>query len=148
VTITSNLDVPAGASCNLNWVEVVGNVAVTVQVSLVNGYSSRPIAGNLTIANSSGQSGIYPANHGNNVVKGNITVTELHDGGSFTISQATVNGTVNLNDNAGRTDIAYLSIGKPLNCSGNEPAPTSWSQDHGYGSSITAPQKTGQCSGF
>ena len=165
VTIPNNLYVPAGVTCTLNWVEVVGNVTVdgilvsysvkfdmnvtvTGTISLVNAYGDAPIAGNLTITNSSGLSGIYPNENQQNVVKGNITVTGLNNGASFYIGSATVGGSVNLNDNAGRIDISYMNIGKALNCTGNDPAPTSWSLVHGLGSSINAPQKTGQCSAF
>jgi hypothetical protein len=164
LTVQNNLYVPAGATSTLNWVEVVGNVTVdgvlvsfsgkfdknvtvTGQISLVNGYADRPIAGNLTITNSSGQNGIYPPNTGN-AVNGNITVTGLNNGGSFYIGSATVGGNVNLNDNGGRIDISYMTVGKNLNCTGNDPAPISWALVNQGSTFITASQKTGQCSAF
>jgi hypothetical protein len=169
VLIQNNLHVPAGASCQLNWAEVMGNVTVegtlisfssqydknidvtgAGAISIANGYSARPIKGNLKISGS-GQSGIYPANDGNNVVLGNIIVTGLNNGGSFSISQATVGGVVEVNYNSGRVDLSYMTIGKNLDCSNNEPAPTSWSLYSDYGphqSSNTATQKTGQCAGL
>ena len=164
VTIQTNLHVPAGAVCQLNWVEVVGNVSVegtllsfssmydknvnvsgAGSISIINGYSDRPIKGNLTISGS-GQSGIYPGNTGN-VVLGNITVTGLNNGGTFYIGEATVNGAVTLYYNFGRLDLSYLTIGKTLDCANNNPAPTSWSLSNGpLQSTITAANgKTGQC---
>jgi hypothetical protein len=102
--IPNNLHVPAGEFCQLNWAEVVGNVTVegtllsfssmydknvnvtgAGSITIANGYNDRPIKGNLNISGS-GQSGIAPANDGNNVVLGNITVTGLNNGGSFFVS--------------------------------------------------------------
>lgn len=165
--ISNNLDVPAGASCQLNWAEVTGTVTVegtllsfssqydkNVTVSgagsilIANGYSNRPIKGNLSISGT-GQSGIYPANDGNNVVLGNITVMGLNNGGSFSVSQATVGGAVSAQYNFGRVDFSYMTIGKTLDCMNNDPAPVSWSIYSDYGphmSTNTATQKTGQCS--
>jgi hypothetical protein len=164
--IASNLDVPAGSFCQLNWADVQGNVTVegtllsfssqfdknvTVSgagsITIANGYHDRPIKGNLNISGS-GQSGIAPANDGNNVVLGNINVTGLNNGGAFFTSQATVGGGVSVNYNFGRVDLSYLTISKNLDCNNNSPAPVSWSIDHGYGSSITAAGKTGQCAGL
>jgi len=164
VTIPNNLYVPAGATCTLNWVEVIGNVTVdgslvsfdgkfdsnvtvTGTISLINGYDYRKIQGNLTISNSSGQSGIYCPNT-SNVINGNITVTGLNNGGSFYICSATVGGGVSLTDNAGTIDISFMTIGKNLSCSGNDPAPTSWALVNQNNAQITAQQKTGQCSAF
>jgi hypothetical protein len=163
--IPNNLDVPAGAVCQLNWAEVVGNVTVegtllsfssmydkninvsgAGSISIINGYSDRPIKGNLNISGS-GQSGIYPGNTGN-VVLGNITVTGLNNGGTFYVGQATVNGAVTVNYNFGRVDLSGLTISKNLDCTNNDPAPVSWSIYSDYGphmSTITATQKTGQC---
>jgi hypothetical protein len=53
---------------------------------------------------------------------------------------------VSVNYNFGRVDLAYMTIGKTLDCANNNPAPSSWSIEHNYGTSITAAQKTGQCS--
>ena len=162
-TVPNNLYVPAGATCTLSWSEVVGNatvdgtlisfdskfdrnITVTGTISLINGYDFRPIVGNLSIINSAGQSGIYCPNTAN-VINGSITVTGLHDGGSFYICSAQVGGGVTLANNLGRIDISYMNIGKGLDCYGNDPAPISWSVNVGYGSSIIATNgKTGQCS--
>jgi hypothetical protein len=162
--IAGNMDVPAGATCRLEGVEVVGNVTVegilnsfsskfdknvTVtgagQISLSNGETWMPILGNLTIAGSSGNSGIYCPNHGN-VVQGNISV--IGNSGSFYICSGTVNGGVTINDNTGSVDLSWLTVGKNVSCSGNDPAPHSWSAQNGYGSTINAQQKTGQCAGL
>jgi hypothetical protein len=161
--IPNNLDVPAGAVCQLNWVEVVGNVNVegtlisfssmydqninvtgAGSITIANGYSDRPIKGNVNISGT-GQSGIYPGNTGNTVL-GNINVTGLNNGGTFYVGGATVNGAVSVNYNFGRVGLDGLTIGKSLDCNNNTPAPASWSIDNNYGSSITATKgKTGQC---
>jgi hypothetical protein len=162
--IPTNLDVPAGATCQLNWVEVVGNVTVegtltafsskfdknvnvtgAGSISLINGETSMPILGNLNITGSSGNSGIYCPNH-SNVIQGNINVTG--NSGSFYICTAEVVGGVTINNNTGSVDISWMNLGKDLSCDGNDPAPRSWSVEHGYGSTITAHQKTGQCAGL
>jgi len=160
--ILSNVYVPAGRTCTMNWIEVAGNVtvdgnliafsskfdgnvSVTGTVAFMNNYQTPLIGKNLTITNSSGQSGIF----GDTVeIKGNVSVSGLQPGGSFSFSSnTTVDGGVSITNNLGRVDISYTTIGKSLDCSGNNPPPTSWSIDHGYGSTVvTAGGKTGQCS--
>jgi hypothetical protein len=157
------LNVSATGTSTLNWSEVVGatsvdgtlvsfsswfdsNVNVTGTVRFNNNYNNPLIGGSLSITNSSGQSGVF----GDNVlIGGNVSVSGLHDGGSFSFSSNTVvNGGVSITNNFGRVDIAYTSIVQSLNCSGNNPAPTSWSIDHGYGPTVSAAGGVtgGQCS--
>lgn len=161
--IASNLHVPAGATCQLNWIDVQGNVTVdgnlistsskfdmnvTVTGTIVfqNNYQTPLIGKNLTISNSSGQSGIYGDT---TVINGNVSISGLQPGGSFTFSSnTTVEGGVSVTNNLGAVNVSYVKIGKNLDCSGNNPAPVSWSIDHGYGKTVTATEKTGQCAAF
>jgi len=161
--IPSNLHVPAGATCTLNWAEVVGNasvdgtlisisskfdmnVNVAGTVSFINNYQIPLIGKSLSITNSSGNSGIFGDT---TEIKGSVFVSGLHDGGSFSFSSnTTVDGGVSITGNLGSVDISSTSIGGSLTCSGNNPAPTSWSINHGYGSSVSAAGGVtgGQCS--
>jgi hypothetical protein len=160
--IPNNLHVPAGTTCTLSWATVAGNVSVdgtllsisskfeanvTVSgtVSFINNYQTPLIGKNLTVTNSaSGQSGIFGDT---TLIKGNVTISGLQPGASFTFSSdTTVNGGVSITNNLGPVNVSYLSIGQSLDCSGNNPAPNSWSIDHGYGSTTSATGgKTGQC---
>jgi hypothetical protein len=161
--IQSNLHVPAGATCTLQWAEVGGNtsvdgtlisisskfdgnVNVAGTVSFINNYQSPLIGKSLSITNSSGNSGIFGDT---TVINGSVTVSGLHDGGSFSFSSnTTVVGGVSITGNSGWVDISSTHIDGTLNCSGNTPAPTSWSISHGYPASVTAAGGVtgGQCS--
>jgi hypothetical protein len=157
-TVASNLHVPAGAVCTMYWVEVQGNVTVegtlisfsskfdmnvtvTGAVSFINNYQKPLIGKNLSITNSSGQSGIYSSDS-YPVINGNVSISGLQPGGWFTFSagSTTVNGGISVTNNLAPVHINDTTIGKSLDCSGNNPAPT------GNGNVVATGGKTGQCS--
>jgi hypothetical protein len=162
--ISGNLDVPADATCTLNWAEVTGNVTVegilvsvttkfdrnvTVtggSIQIVNGWGDNSkLAGNLTITGSSANSGIYCPNT-SNVIDGNLTFTG--NSGRLYVCQATVGGNVNVSDNIRNNtdfsgpqaaDLNNIKAGKNLSCDGNVPYLT------GSGNTAVG-QLLGQCS--
>ena len=163
--ISTNLDVPAGATCQLNWVEVVGNVTVegslisfssrfdknvTVtggSIQIVNGFGdASKLVGNLTITGSAANSNIFCPNT-TNVIGGNLSFTG--NSGRLYVCQASVGGNVTVSDNIRNNtdfsgpqaaDLTNITTPKNMYCDGNVPYIT--------GSGNTAVQKTGQCSGL
>jgi hypothetical protein len=162
--IVGNLDVPAGQSCTLLGHEITGQVTVegflgsagtkfdgnvTVTggtINLMNGAGpNAAIAGNLTITSSAGISSIGCPNS-SNVILGNLNYT--NSAGILYVCQASVGGTVNVNNNARinndyqgwwSADLNNITAGKPIICSGNSPL---------KGTNLSAPQVTGDCAPF
>jgi len=140
--ITGDLHVPAGKTCQLNWITVAGNVTVegtltsfsstfqgnvTViggQITLANGVG--PLVGNLTIMGSPYYNQISCPNS-TNVIGGNLTV--VGNTGDFYVCQAivghfdannnVVGGNVVVSDNAGRVDIGGIAPLGTLVCREN-----------------------------
>ena len=155
-TVTSNLDVPAGATCRLFGVEVHGNVTVegtlvsfsakfdknvsviggTIAIVNGNGEDSA-LLGNLTITGSTLPGGIFCPNS-TNVIGGNLTVAG--NSGGFYVCSANVGGNVTVSSNTGRIDLNGIHAGKNLSCDGNDPAP--------IGTGNQATHKNGQCAGL
>ena len=161
-TIIGDLHVPAGKTCQLNWITVTGNVIVegtltavsstflqnvTVfggQISIINGVG--PVVGNLTIIGSPYYNQISCPNS-TNVIGGNLTV--VGNSGPFYVCQAAVGsldannnvvgGNVVVSNNAGRVDIGGIAALGTLACSGNAQL---------VPSHPSAAQKLDQCSGF
>jgi len=170
MTIAANLDVPAGATCTLVGSVVNGNVTVegtmlsygtrfdknvtvtggVITIANGNGLTSA-LAGNLTITGSTAMNYIGCPNK-SNIIQGNLTFTG--NSGRLYVCEATVQGSVTVNDNlrvnidwqgATAADLNRMTVGKNLTCSGNlqsgGPVPVS-------GGNNTATNKLGQCAGL
>jgi len=146
--ITSNLDVPKGASCNLEAASVNGNLSVgkggslTMTNSVVRGNSDCAGCSGANVANSTvlGNLGVTNASAGSTIlssfVTGNLGIANSGPG-TFTIGSNIVNGNVGLSNNKGSSTVTFNTIGGILTCSNNAPAPSS--------SGNTARLKVGQC---
>jgi hypothetical protein len=145
MTVTDNLDVPAGGVCTLAGTEVFGNVTVegtlisysahfrknvTVTgngiIQIYNGTGANSaIEGNLNISSTGGSwntmyNAIYCPN-ASNIIRGNLSVTNSST--PFFSCSAAVDGAANFTGNTGGLALYGIWTGKGLNCQANNPAP-------------------------
>jgi hypothetical protein len=155
--INDDLYVPAGATCKLHYVNVMGNttvegalvsfashfsknVNVTGAIGFINYYyDNAAVDGNLIITATTGDSGFWVGDAKTVVIRGNLIVSDstarFYSEGVNVLGNAIFD-----NNKAGVILGGNTFIGKNLNCDDNTPAPVL--------GNITATYKNGQCSGF
>ena len=141
-TTTKNFDVPAGATCDLSWATINGNV--TVEGSLVT-YGTTTFNGNVTV----NPGGTFAASNWGVKINGNLLITNPEGANGFwgnqggTSSEVTGNLTYTLTRDYPLYQQPYIYFGGGTKIDGNftyntggRIGPPGW----GY---ITAPDPTG-----
>jgi hypothetical protein len=162
--INGNVTVPAGTSCTLSFVNIMGNLVVGQNATLLVSAYTEPseIAGNIEADNCNSV-----LLQGNVTVGGNLNINAcngttsngfqgpdvLIQGNFECVSNAgpclawlgTVDGNVEIQSNNAKaaSDVSLVSVGRNLDCQGNSPAVT-----RSHGPSWVDGQSQGQCIGF
>jgi hypothetical protein len=168
-TVSGNVTVPTGKTCDLSSVTVTGGITVQADAILRVLGSGNHVGSNVS-SNSANEIRLTNA-----TVGGNVTLTGTHTqlsfvcgsqiSGGLTVTQSTVSftigghtgitcslgnsvgGSITFNNNS-TADVSDNKIGNALYCSGNAPPPTGSGNTAGSGTGPNHNGLNGQCSTF
>ena len=149
--ISGNLEVPAGAFCELIFATVTGNVTVRGVLLAIEVQISGNLTGNhadFLLLEFSTVGGNVVADHTTSgcfvlgsTIGGNLTVQQSSSSSFCSVDGAVVGRNLTFQNNLGGGDIFVNTIGGNLDCHNNTPPPT------GSGNTVGGNEK-GQCAGF
>jgi hypothetical protein len=142
---SGNLDIRRGESCTLTDSTVDGNINVDTGGSLI--LRSTTVGGNVN--SSGGAASIVAGDDGPTIIEGNVALSNAPKTAATVVCGSQIDGSVSVHGDKGGTVVgvsgatctAGNTIGRNLDCSSNNPAPTG-------GGNTVAGNRSGQCAGF